>query len=177
MTDEKKVQQLKTQLFAGEGMTGYALLDGASIPDLPGNLAAFEAEHVCLLRGVLLPDQEAAAPYLVRLERDSRFTDWIFANGWGKHWGIFCISAASMRTLRDHFRNFLIAYDETASSFFFRYYDPRVLQVFLPTLNKDELTAFFGPVYRFLAESEDGNSALCFTSVSGKLVQDHMKLG
>ncbi len=37
----------------------------------------------------------------------------------------------------------------------FRYYDPRVLRVYLPTCLAPELRTVFGPVRRFLLESED----------------------
>lgn len=176
MSDQKTVQQLKSVLFSEQGSIVFAVLDGASIPDLPGNLSAFEADHVCLLRNELKPDLKAAAPYLVRLESESRCTEWILSNGWGRHWGVFGVAMTDMRSLRDHFRKFLTVYDEKAESLFFRYYDPRVLQVFIPTCNKGELALFFGPVSRLLAESEDGQSATCFTTASGVLVQDHLKL-
>ena len=57
---------------------------------------------------------------------------------------------------------------------YFRYYDPRVLRVFLPTSNTEELTAIFGPVSCFLVESEDPGRCIEFT-FTGKALErkDH----
>src|SRR5947208_16347929 len=71
-----------------------AVLDGASAPDLVKTLYEHEPEYCCLYRGVLPPDIATVAPYLVRLEPDNKFSEWILAEGWGVHWGIFLHSAA-----------------------------------------------------------------------------------
>ena len=47
----------------------------------------------------------------------------------------------------------------------FRFYDPRVLRVYLPTCTGDEAEEFFGPVPEILAESEDGGSLLSYRPV------------
>lgn len=39
----------------------------------------------------------------------------------------------------------------------FRYYDPRVLRVYLPTCRPDELRTVFGPIRSYLVEGEDGS--------------------
>src|SRR5947208_16738973 len=83
-----------------------AVLDGACTPDLVKTLYEHEPEYCCLYRGVLPPDIATVAPYLVRLEPDDKFSEWILAEGWGVHWGIFLHSAAVLRALRDHFREF-----------------------------------------------------------------------
>jgi hypothetical protein len=38
---------------------------------------------------------------------------------------------------------------------FFRYYDPRVLRVYLPTCNAEEIRSVFGPISAYIAEDED----------------------
>ncbi|KIH82848.1 hypothetical protein UCMB321_3303 [Pseudomonas batumici] len=38
----------------------------------------------------------------------------------------------------------------------FRYYDPRVLSVFLPTCTDEEFTKFLGPLNRLLVELDEG---------------------
>ena len=53
-----------------------------------------------------------------------------------------------------HFRQFLRVRDEAGREFFFRFYDPRVLRVYLPTCNSEELRTFFGPVELFSMEGE-----------------------
>jgi hypothetical protein len=50
------VKTLKTLLFNEQSATAFAILDGASVGDLPANLASFTPQHICLHRGELEPD-------------------------------------------------------------------------------------------------------------------------
>lgn len=54
----------------------------------------------------------------------------------------------------------------------FRYYDPRVLRVFLPTCNKEELTNFFGPIQAFVLEDTEEDTLIRFRRVKGVLKQE-----
>lgn len=54
--------------------------------------------------------------------------------------------------LRRHFRRFLRVTDEQGQPLMFRYYDPRVLRVYLPTCTAEELALVFGPVSAYLIE-------------------------
>lgn len=162
MIEPKSVEALKTQLFADRSATVFVILDGASVPDLLDHLAKYNPEHVCLYRGELEPDLAEVAPYLSILPYDSPFTDWVIAKGWGEHWGIFGRARADLATLRKHFRKFLMVYDESGKSLYFRYYDPRVLRVYLPTCNGQELKVVFGPVLSYFAEGEQPGSGVGF---------------
>jgi hypothetical protein len=95
------------------------------------------------------------APYLVRFEKGDELAEFVLENGWGNAWGIFFSSQASLETLRKHFRRFLRVTDESGRHLLFRYYDPRVLTIYLPTCNNEELTTIFGPLERFVAETEE----------------------
>jgi len=148
-------------LFADNEANVYAILDGASVPDIVSNLALFEAESICLYRGKLDPELEQTAPYLVLLTAESELTDWVLS-GIGQHWGIFAISKSNIREMRKHFRTFLMVYDPEGEPIYFRYYDPRVLRVFLPTCDEGEKEQLFGPVESYFAESEDGTSLISF---------------
>jgi len=145
----------------------FAVLDGASVPDLVKNLFDHEPEYCCLYRGELEPDMASVAPYLVRLESGSEFSEWLLREGWGAHWGIFVGSTANLRALRDHFREFQTVELPDQRTVLFRYYDPRVLRSFLPVCNPAELGAFFGPVQSFVVEGETPESGLRF-SLAGK---------
>src|SRR5882672_5907963 len=98
--------ELAGVLFSKDETPVFAVLDGASIPDLVKSLYEHEPEYCCLYRGELQPDMASVAPYLVRLESGSEFSEWLLREGWGAHWGIFVGSTANLRTLRDHFREF-----------------------------------------------------------------------
>ncbi|MDD2735376.1 MAG: DUF4123 domain-containing protein [Desulfuromonadaceae bacterium] len=177
MADEKTVQSLKMNLFSEIGAKVFAILDGASVPSLIPNLATFEPEYICLYRGELEPDMAEVAPYLVILERESDFTKWLLSNGWGEHWGIFGVTQADLPTLRKHFRKFLMVYDESGKSLYFRYYDPRVLRVYLPTCNAGELKTVFGPVLSYLVEDEEVKVGRKFVFVGNGLVEDRVVVG
>lgn len=177
MTDPKIVQAVKMQLFAGQGTRVFTILDGASVPNLRDNMGTFNPEHICLFRGELEPDMAEVAPYLAFLERDAPFTDWVLTNGWGEHWGIFGVTKADLKELRKHFRKFLIVYDESGKSLYFRYYDPRVLRIYLPTCNANELKTVFGPVESYLVEDEEPKAVRKFLFVENLLREDKMVLG
>lgn len=162
MSDKIPLSVLREQLFAIPDAKVYAVLDGASTPNLPQMLRQWTVESVCLLRGELDPELARAAPYLAAMPPDSPFTDWVLNEGWGKHWGIFAISNAKFRTLRQHFRSFLMVYTPDRKPVFFRYYDPRVLRTYLPTCNARELRTVFGPVLRYIAEDQDAAVLLKF---------------
>ncbi|PZN70089.1 MAG: DUF4123 domain-containing protein [Candidatus Methylumidiphilus alinenensis] len=163
---EAQQKDLARLLFADPGSNAYAVLDGASNPALLGRLHADQPEFVCLYRGELAPDVAKCAPYLVRLEQGKPFALWVIANCLGKHWGIFALSRADLRGLRQHFRKFNMVYDpEGNRPLLFRYYDPRVLRIFLPSCNKKQQAEFYGPVDAFFAEAEDGKGHLRFDRI------------
>jgi len=162
MADEAVVQKLRERLFEAPERNVYALLDGASVDGLLGRLGSDRPEYVCLYRGELEPDIAEVAPYLVRLEPDAPFTQWVLEKGWGAHWGIFAVSLGVLRDLRQHFRRFTMVRDPDGKQLYFRFYDPRVLRVFLPTCTPDELAEFFGPVMCYALEDEDPKRMLRF---------------
>jgi hypothetical protein len=167
MSTPLPAQALLQQLFAVPETTVYAILDGASVPQLPQTLARLEVEAECLYRGELEPDMAQVAPYLAVVPFDHPFTDWLLQEGWGQHWGVFAISRANLRTLRMHLRTFLKVYGPDLKPLYFRYYDPRVLRTYLPTCNEQELQTVFGPVLRYLLEGEDPGTLLKFWIESG----------
>ncbi len=174
---ENITQSLVDHLFSDEEAKVYAVLDGASVPNLPQTLHRLKPEYFCLFRGDLEPDMALVAPYLVQLDPDTEFANWVATRGWGKHWGIFATSDADLRALRQHFRSFVMVYDTSNNPKYFRYYDPRVLRIFLPTCNAKELSTIFGPVESYLVEAEDPNTALAFQNISGTLKEEKIALG
>jgi hypothetical protein len=171
------VEALSRQLFSDEDAHAFAILDGASVPDLLTSLHdEHQPEFCCLYRGELKPDIAEVAPYLVRLEPDAKFTHWLIEQGWGNHWGIFAVAPVDLRAMRQHFRRFLIVHDPDGKPLYFRYYDPRVLRVYLPTCNAEELKVIFGPVHHFVLEAGDPGIALQFQMDNGALRQEKVPL-
>jgi hypothetical protein len=169
----RRTEIIKQHLFADPALNAYAVLDGASIPGLRAELHGEHppAQFECLFRGDLAPDMAEVAPYLVRIEPQAGFTDWLLDAGWGRHWGIFALSQLDFQSVRYHFRSLVRVYDEAGMRYlFFRYYDPRVLRSFLPTCLEPQLAEMFGPVDYYLAEGEPATELLRYTHESGALV-------
>jgi hypothetical protein len=104
-----------------------------------------------------------AAPYLVRLPRSGTLLGEVVAAGWGASWGIFLSSDAPFVEVRRQLRRFLLVELDDRREVYFRFYDPRVLRVFLPTCTPKQALEFFGPIQSFLAETSSGDGIAAFT--------------
>jgi len=58
----------------------------------------------------------------------------------------------------------------------FRYYDPRVLRIYLPTCNAGELSTIFGPITGYIVEDADPWTLLRFSLDSGSLSKEQFDL-
>jgi hypothetical protein len=132
-------------------------------------LECFYSRHTCLFSGSLAPEMQMVAPYLVSLDYDDRKTWRFIGEAWGNSWGVFLKCDARLETLRRHLRTFLVVRDESGNRMLFRYYDPRILRVYLPTCTGDELHTVFGPIDRFLVENETHDTLLDFCIDKGRL--------
>jgi hypothetical protein len=109
------------------------------------------------------------APYLVQLDREDRFTRYLIDTGWSRSWATFLRTETGIKQLRRHLRDFLRVRDESGKRLIFRYYDPRVLRVYLPTCWPAELSTFFGPISAFITGGEDPGEILEFRNERGTL--------
>ena len=154
MSVAKQTSPLWEILFGPEGdptLATYTILDGAACEDLLPILEQHDPDHCCLYAGDLDDDVEEVAPYLIRLEPDHPFTAWLLESIGHKPWGIFCKAPSTLRELRKHFRQFLLVKGPEGENLYFRFYDPRVLLVFLPTCDPDQVLDLFGPVDAFVS--------------------------
>jgi hypothetical protein len=140
----------------------WAILDGARDERIFGAVDRTSQDKCCLYAGDLPWQLQMAAPYLVQLDKDDAFTNYLIDTGWGNSWGVFFRSETSLRNLRHHLRGFLRVRDENNRRLLFRYYDPRVLRIYLPTCNQKELATVFGPIQEFVMEDEDPGNVLEF---------------
>lgn len=113
-------------------------------------------QHRCLYKGESKTRLGSSAPWLFVLDEYSDFTDWLSENAAGNSWGVIIISQSSMEEVRRHLRKFLIVQRENGKELYFRFYDPRVLRVFLLSCDTEQLQEFFGLVEAFIMEDEDG---------------------
>jgi hypothetical protein len=149
----------------------YALLDAARDPAIYRGLQSFAATEdiLCLYQGPTAEELAAVAPYLVRLGPRMDVFNWLWDKGWGASWGIFVWSTEPMEQLRAHFRRLTKVRTESATVLLFRFYDPRVLSVFLPTCGPAQIGEIFGPVMRFFVESSGGVAIEEYTHAAGVL--------
>ncbi len=136
----------------------YAVLDSAHDRSIASTLFKSFARYECLYEGELTSEMKAVAPYLIRLRKGEPYTNWLLSNLPQKNWGIFIRSEVSFKELRRHLRRFLRVKTEEGKTLLFRWYDPRVLRLYLPTCSEEELQYVFGPAQSFIAESETNNT-------------------
>jgi Domain of unknown function (DUF4123) len=150
----------------------YALVDGARDRSFEWRIRLSRLEYCCLYAGRLSPALARAAPYLVHLTPKSQFTQELLGSLWGTSWGILTIVPpdCTLQQQRRHFRTLLRVATEDGRILAFRFYDPRVLRIFMPTCTPSELTLFFGPIPSLAAESEDSKKLLVFSKATSGLV-------
>lgn len=144
-------------------MTGqlYGIVDAAQDPSLH-ELVATCPEHACLFAGPLKPPLHMVAPYLVRLAPEAALSQAWHREGWGRNWGILCVSASRLDTLRRHLRRFLQAMLPDGDIVLFRFYDPRIFRTYFPTLEAEEKASWFQAVEEYRVETETGAGTLYF---------------
>jgi len=155
----------------------YVIIDTARAPLIYPKLAESNNRKACLLMGEQARKLAAVAPYLVQLKENDLLSQWLLNQGWKKSWGVFAESAAPFVQLRNHVRSFYRVTDDTGKQLFFRYFDPRVLRVFFPTCDPQQLCNMFGPVRRYILESETNNELIEYTVTDQwNLVQNSIQL-
>jgi len=139
----------------------YAILDAAR--ESAGVYQARQAGLDCqsLYAGPLGDMLQEAAPYLIEFAPTSPFAAWWFAQ-WGNSIGILAEAPVRFQELRDHLRTLLTVRGEDRKRYYFRFYDPRVLSVFLPACTPAELDRFFGPITTIYCESAAGRELATF---------------
>ncbi len=148
--------------------TEFIILDAARMDGLIFKAKELNERHRCLYEGDSEKFLGTVAPWMFQLERDSEFSDWILREDLHEKWGIVIIKSQDPETLYNHLRKFLIIHTQQEKELYFSYYDPRVLQAFLPTCDAEHLLEFFGPVQSFIVEDDEG-SMLEFRLQEGKL--------
>jgi len=163
-------------LLAKEFQPLYALLDAAREPSVLKVIYESKEEFQSLYEGAQGQQLAHFAPYLIRIPQTSKLIDTLAQHAWSKSWGVFVTCDKPLKELRTHFRHFLNVKLPDGSTVYFRYYDPRVLRLFLPTCLPQETDQFFGPVKQFLMEAEDAATALHFLRGSQGTAQKELRL-
>jgi Domain of unknown function (DUF4123) len=148
----------------------FALLDPARDPEVLKMLSAARVNREPLYASVKGTDFRAVAPQLVSVSDNPGLLRTFLSIGWGRAWGILLLSSHVLPDLRQHLRRLLTARLHDGRLVYFRFYDPRIMRVFLPTCTADEARAVFGPVCEYLVESDGGASIHRFVLTTDGLV-------
>ena len=127
----------------------FALVDACDAPTVPTMCQSYGASWAAsLYSGEAAEIYSDIAPYLFHV--DVALLEWLWQNLWKEPWGIFVLAPGSdLEAARRHFRQFLMVLDPEGEEIYFRFYDPRVLSIFLPTCLPEEVKMLFGPVAAF----------------------------
>jgi hypothetical protein len=148
----------------------FILLDAARLKHEMGNARELNLNYLSLYHGRREMNLADVGPYLFAYDQGSAFATWYKQSGWGNSWGLLVNSTSGMEELLNHFQKFLLIKNEEGKELYFRYYDPRVLRIFLPSCDVQQLEEFFGQVQQFICEDEDPAFALIYTFNGARLV-------
>ena len=137
---------------------------------------AFGELHSSLYAGEAEKDLEEFAPYLFHIPDGCQTQEHFLKTGKGLSWGIMLESACPFDKLKTHLRRFLRVKMESGETMYFRFYDPRVLRVFLPTCDSHQLVDFFGPITHFIIEDEDSHYYLRFSLKNQSLIKERFTI-
>jgi hypothetical protein len=155
------IEHLYESLDEGPGRL-YGLLDAARDEAVRHVLACSGKRCCSLLDGPESALLRRVSPYLTVVPRRSLFLRTLLERGWGASWGVFIRTRADLPSLRRHLRRFLEVEHADGRRLYFRFYDPRVFRIWLPTCTERELDSFFGPIEQFMLESADSSQLLTY---------------
>ena len=154
----------------------YILLDAARMGNTIDEAKELNPTFHSLYTGPSEESLAVVAPYLFLFLHKTEFINWFMEIGWGDSWGILIKSSYPLDDLHKHFRKFLIVGTEDNQQLYFRFYDPRVLRIFLPTCDMGQLRELFGPIEYFIMEDEDREFAIKCWLQNGILHSQKIKL-
>lgn len=135
----------------------YAVVDGCAAPAL-SNLARTlgPGRAACLYLGDAAANYGDKAPYLLRV--DSALAATLGDGASDPAWGCFVVSSIGFEAVRRHLRGWLTVNSPEGEAWLFRFWDPRLLPIFLRASQPDELNAFFGPIDAFAVVDPAGGA-------------------
>jgi hypothetical protein len=164
----------------------FAVLDTARHPQILDLLTQFSPLNCQLvLDGEAGDPPSAHSACVVEIQQNGlpaeqsgarAFLETFLHFGWGKSWGIFCTSEASMGKLCTHVRDFLLVRTNSHPAVYVRLYDPVILRALLPTCAPQDVNTLFGPMASCLMESERPEKMLTFSRGSEGLVTTTLNL-
>ena len=112
----------------------FFLLDGAQLGERLFESKTLALDYRTLYMGKSAEQIANVGPFLLSGERT--FHQWFLEHGWGRSSGLVLNTEVDFESCLKHLRKFLIVKSEDGQELYFRFYDPRVLKIFLPTSRK-----------------------------------------
>jgi hypothetical protein len=150
-------------ITALEAACNFVVLDGAISPAVRDLLNQAGVFYQSLYEGEQAADIAAFGPYLAEIQKGGKLVPFLIKVGWGNSWGVFLSTKMDFAATRKHLRHFLMVDIEGGERVLFRFYDPRVMRVFLPTCNAEQRKEFFGQIEQILVESEKKTAVIRYS--------------
>jgi pSer/pThr/pTyr-binding forkhead associated (FHA) protein len=158
-------------ITALEAACAFVVLDGAinqAVRDLLNQAGVF---YQSLYEGEQAADLAAFGPYLAEIQKGGKLMPFLIKVGWGKSWGVFLSTQMGFVDARRHLRHFLMVDIEGGKRVLFRFYDPRVMRVFIPTCDAEQRKEFFGKIESIYVESDKETAVHRFAADSSEEYQ------
>ncbi|MDB5817720.1 MAG: hypothetical protein JWQ11_1360 [Rhizobacter sp.] len=139
-------EQVKAALWMQPGARVHAVVDASVVPELQQRVDAADVlGWDRLQRGELSPERAARASYVVALKPQSAFTDWLLGAAAVEfaHWGVLFSGAANLQQVREHGRSLNEVELPDGQRRAWRWWDPQVLELLVPTFTASQLDRFF----------------------------------
>ena len=159
----------------------FAVLDAAASDEMRGFIEHLGLPYEIVYEG-RSPQAGAAsvAPYLIEcLATDPETVATLVETVWGEACAVFLQvpRAVPWETLHRHLCDLLSVELDNGESLYFRYYDPRILRVFLPTCDEAQTVELFGPIDRMMMEGDEAGNMLAFTRPADGVGASGKKVG
>src|SRR5208337_1236090 len=153
---EPTLQDRVLEILRSQKEPLFAILDAARDPIVHLRIHECPEQKQSLYEGPEAARLSFVAPYLISLPKRSPFLEQLVREGWGNSWGVCLTCDRPFEEVRKHLRHFLtVELEGEHKKVLFRFYDPRVLRVFLPTCIPKEVLEFFGPIERYVVEGDE----------------------
>jgi Domain of unknown function (DUF4123) len=132
----------------------YAVLDSARDIEVLAWLRGSGLAYQCLFQGEKAVSLAEEAPYLAQLGDGGEAISSLVGKFHDGGAVSYLVSSAPFYAIRRHLRRIQFVKTEEDETLFFRFYDPRIARVFLPTCDAKQIDWMFGGVVqRWLAEA------------------------
>ena len=141
----------------------YAVIDAAMSGEVHIMIQTLAPDYRILLEGEEAEVFEEAAPYLVQINKQDNFTDWMIDTVYAKNAVCFIKSTNDIETLSDHLKQYAKIQTPIEDPFgnitlqwvYFAFYDPRVFPGFIEGNTAEQSAEFFTGINQYLCESAD----------------------